>query len=425
LPPVCAEACSYKAPTVGLCDYCDGRECWLDCCDLSKYDCGDCMGRCDLKGNAPCCKCYSCKDLCETLCKDQCDICCSNPNVHCCDCDCYCWGKCKEDMECPQCGPLCTMCKCCEPGDCCGCQCKDCEICCRPGCDYALWCCTCQCRKPDCKCPKCKCKPPKCCKCTNCMANCKLMCKLQCDECKRCMCECPDCKARCSTCYSKICPQCKLECDKCKKCIPDCIAACKLCCKMCPRKCKIACCGGKPVTIELDFYGPDGTPDVPVGKITYKGFTGVAFPVRQGPPKAPLYVPAEFQVSLRPGYECIITIPATSPYYSHYHQKNRGCDFHDLALLTSLAMWYDFYCVAPMEWIQCVEKPELTPAEKAPEYHIRAVYPAFTGNPMNAYLDMFGLGSFKSMIPDFGKLAALMPQGMGSGGSTSEGKELK
>jgi len=72
-------------------------------------------------------------------------------------------------------------------------------------------------------------------------------------------------------------------------------------------------------------------------------------------------------VTMRPGYVCTIQLPNYSPYYSHYHNRNKWCDYVDLALITSFAVWYDFWCVAPLEFIQCVQPPaNMTDIERSP-----------------------------------------------------------
>jgi len=173
------------------------------------------------------------------------------------------------------------------------------------------------------------------------------MCSNQCAECKRCVADCPECGAKCKIFYSKCKPPCKLEWEKYLRCIPDFFA----CLKKCPHRCKIYACGGKPVHIKLDVYGPDGDADVVQTKIMYDGFTGCAIYNHAGRAMGGSMLNA----TLRNGYTCTVHIPRSSPYYKHYHKKERQLDFHDESLLVGLAMWYDFYCVAPIAVNNCVE----------------------------------------------------------------------
>jgi len=363
--PTCERYCEYKPPAMPLCDYCDGRECdigkfLLDCSDINLANCN---GRCDFTDGVPPILCYSCNDCCDHINKPCCDLCWSGPNEPCCNWGhCYPWNWCPGDHN-PICGRMCNCCRGCDVGDCCVMQVRDGECCYRPCCDYTIWCCSCQFRQPGCKKPAFKCTNGfKLCQCTNCIANIKACCTLECQECKRCLTDCPDCGTKCKTFYSKCKPQVLLECDKCKRCPND----CKVCMSVCPRRCYLCLlAGGRPVHIELDVYGPDGTEDVAVAKIQFDGFTGNS--LSQG-------------ISLRPGYQCTVTIPSTSPYYQFTHGKSRACDYHDLALLTSLALWYDHFCIAPYEWIQCVDKPELTEPEALPAI----------SNTLTGFLDVTG-----------------------------------
>jgi len=132
----------------------------------------------------------------------------------------------------------------------------------------------------------------------------------------------------------------------------------------CPHRCKQCFCGGRDVHIELDVYGPDGDGDVPVCKIVYDGVSGWCF---------------QAQATLRPQYTCTVNIPATSPYYRHWHKKDRACDFVDLALLTGLALWYDYHSVASREWFQCTDGNFLDGQEKDPGYLLRKIDPPLSG----------------------------------------------
>jgi len=119
------------------------------------------------------------------------------------------------------------------------------------------------------------------------------------------------------------------------------------------------------VRIELDVYGPDGDDNLPVCKILYTGTSGWCCG----------------QATLRPKYVCTINIPSVSPYYARWKNEQRGCDYVDLALLTSLAIWYDFFCVAPREWFQCADPIVPTAEEKWPEnaYHFFKINPPLRG----------------------------------------------
>jgi hypothetical protein len=61
------------------------------------------------------------------------------------------------------------------------------------------------------------------------------------------------------------------------------------------------------------------------------------------------------------------SVPSVSPYYARWKNEQRGCDYVDLALLTSLAIWYDFFTVAPREWFQCADPIVPEGNEKWPE----------------------------------------------------------
>ena len=167
--------------------------------------------------------------------------------------------------------------------------------------------------------------------------------------------DCPACGVKCKTFFSKCGPQCKRDCGElaaaCKL-IPTCI---KNCIAKCPRRCRQLYCGGREVKIELDVFGPDGDDNIPVCKIVYTGTSGWCCGA----------------ATLRPKYVCTINVPSVSPYYARWKNEQRGCDFVDLALLTSLAIWYDFFTVAPREWFQCAEPVDLEGNEKWPEnaYH--------------------------------------------------------
>lgn len=229
-----------------------------------------------------------------------------------------------DNMRCPAC-PLCQPL--CQPGglSCCG-GCQDHACCLKPQCDITATLCKCNCFR-GCEARCCK-NNFKCCKFTNLGANWGGCCKYQCLECIRPFHDCPACGVKIKTFYSKCGPQCKRECAAlaaaCKA-IPPCI---KNCIAKCPHRFRQLYCGGREVKIELDVYGPDGDDNVPVSKIIYTGTSGWCCGA----------------ATLRPKYVTTINIPAVSPYYARWKNQQRGCDYVDLALLTSLAIWYDHFC---------------------------------------------------------------------------------
>jgi len=317
---------------------------WVDL-DFSTVDCGTCNGVCGQAEGQPCFKCMSCRQACEYR---ECDVCFDNPGTVCCECN---WYHCDiigaEELKCLPPG-LCQPP--CRPGDgVCDAHCQDCAFVAKPMCDVYATAFKCNCFK-GCE-FKCCANNFKCCKFTECGKNLGTCIKLQCKECIRPLHDCPKCGEKIKTCFSKCKPQCTREFQECKSAcsqIPGCI---KRCITKCPHRMRQMYCGGREVRIELDVFGPDGDDGVPVCKIVYTGTSGWSCGA----------------ATLRPKYVCTINIPSVSPYYARWKNQQRGCDFVDLALLTSLAIWYDFYTVAPREYFQCAEPIQPTETEAWPK----------------------------------------------------------